>query len=192
MPSGKAPIAESSTVGALMSRRSSPARPLSAGVTSLLTVVCWAVWIYLVLPLVSLLLWAFGIRLFMTELTKGGYDGLLFSLAAYSSVVLVLVGVLALWIVWNVVRYGGSHDRRTVKREEVTDLEVQQAFHLDDSLLATLRNERLLRLDLDKDDCVMMMGAEPSGKVQRAIPAPEHPADPQRAAPPERESTRSG
>jgi poly-beta-1,6-N-acetyl-D-glucosamine biosynthesis protein PgaD len=128
----------------------------------------------------------------MTELTKGGYDGLLFSLAAYSSVVLVLVGVLVLWIVWNVVRYGGSNDRRTVKRAEVTDLEVQQAFHLDDSLLAALRNERLLRLDLDKDDCVVMMGAEPSGKVQRAIPASEHPADPQRAVPRERDSTRSG
>jgi len=192
MPSGKAPIAESSTIAALMSRQWPHRRPLPAGVISLLTVVCWAVWIYLVLPLVSLLLWALGVRLFLGELTKGGYAGLRTSLVAYSSVLLVLVSLLALWILWNVVRYGGSHDRRTVKRAEVTDLEIQQAFHLDDSLLAVLRDERLLRIDLDKDDCVVVIAAAPSGEVRPAVSDSERLADPQRAAPRERGSTRSG
>jgi poly-beta-1,6-N-acetyl-D-glucosamine biosynthesis protein PgaD len=192
MPSGKAPIAESSTIAALRSRQWTHRRPLPAGIISLLTVACWAVWIYLVLPLVSLLLWAFGARLFIAEATKGGYEGLLSSLVAYSSVLLVLVGLLALWILWNVVRYGGSKDRRTVKRAEATDMEIMQAFHLDASLLAVLRGERFLRVDLDKDDCVMVIAAEPSGEAQPAVSPPERLADPQRAAPPERTSTRSG
>jgi len=194
MPSGKARIAETSTIAALMTRQWSHRQPLPAGILSLLTVVCWAVWIYLVLPLVSLLLWALGVRLFAAQLTQGGYDSLLASLAAYSSILFGVAGLLALWIVWNVVRYGGSNDRRTVKRAEVTDLEVQQAFRLDDSLLDVLRGERLLRLDLDQDDCVMVIAAEPSAKLRPAIPVSEPPAAGlQRvAAPPERDSTRSG
>lgn len=194
MPSGKARIAETSTVAALMTRQWSHRQPPPAGILSLLTVGCWAVWIYLVLPLVSLLLWALGVRLFAAQLTQGGYDSLLASLAAYSSILFGVAGLLALWILWNVVRYGGSHDRRTVKRAEVTDLEVQQAFHLDASLLAVLRGERLLRLDLDQDDRVMVIAAEPSAKVRPASPVSEPPAAGlQRvAAAPERGSTRSG
>jgi poly-beta-1,6-N-acetyl-D-glucosamine biosynthesis protein PgaD len=192
MPSGKVPIAESSTIAALRSRQWSRRRPLSAGVISLLTVVCWAVWMYLVLPLVSLLLWALGVRLFLAELTKGGYEGLRTSLVAYSSVVLVLAGLLASWILWNVRRYGGSHDRRTAKRAEVTDLETQRAFHLDESLLAVLRDERLLRIDLDQDDCVVVIAAAPSREVQPAISGSQRLAGPQPASPRERGSTRSG
>jgi biofilm PGA synthesis protein PgaD len=192
MPSGKAPIAESSTVAALMSRQWSHRRPLPAGVVSLLTVVCWAAWLYLVLPLVSLVLWVLGVRLFLADLTEGGYAGLLTSLVAYSSVLLVLVGLLALWILWNVARYGGSNDRRTAKQAEVTDLEVQQAFQLDASLLAVLRDERLLRIDLDPEGCVMVIAAAPSGGVRPAISGAERPGDHQRAAAREPASTRSG
>lgn len=186
MPSGKARIAESSTVTALLTRRWSHRRPLPAGIISLLTVGCWAVWIYLVLPLVSLLLWAFGARLIVAEIQTGGYEGLRTSLVAYSFVLLVLVGLLVLWILWNVVRYGGSNDRRTVKRAEPTDLEVLQAFNLDGSLLAVLRAGRFLRIDLDQDDCVMVMTPEPSGEA--------HPAalDPGLLPSPQRTSTRSG
>jgi len=215
MPSGKALIAESSTVSALMSRQWSHRRPLPAGVVSLLTVVCWAIWVYLVLPLVSLLLWAFGLRLFISEITKGGYEGLRASLVAYSSVLLVLVGLLALWIAWNVTRYGGSHDRRTVKRAEVSDPEIQRAFRLDDSLLAVLRDERLVRIDLDREDCVVVLATERPGTpippIPESLAIPASPAvagagrsaAPDRLAPPsdqraegpvprERDSARSG
>jgi poly-beta-1,6-N-acetyl-D-glucosamine biosynthesis protein PgaD len=156
---GEAPTAETATVKALLSRQWSKRRPLPAGLLSLLTLLFWAVWLYLVLPLVSLLLWAFGVRLFMKELSNGGYEGLRSSLVAYSSTLLVLVVLLALWITWNVVRYGGSHDRRTVKRAEATDLEVRQAFRLDHSILEVIRAERLVRIDLDRDDCVVVIAA---------------------------------
>ncbi|HYU34749.1 MAG TPA: poly-beta-1,6-N-acetyl-D-glucosamine biosynthesis protein PgaD [Thermoanaerobaculia bacterium] len=159
MPSGEAPIGKPSTAKALLSRKWSKRRPLPAGLLSLLTVGFWAVWLYLVMPLVSLLLWAFGVRLFIQEIVADGFEGLRTSLVAYSSILLVLVGLLALWIGWNVVRYGGSHDRRTVKRAEATDQEVRQAFHLDESLLERMRTERLVRIDLDRDDCVVMIAA---------------------------------
>jgi poly-beta-1,6-N-acetyl-D-glucosamine biosynthesis protein PgaD len=191
MPFGKARTAEASTIAALMTRQWSHRRPLPAGVLSLLTVVCWAVWIYLVLPLVSLLFWALGLQLFLTEITRSGFEGLRSSLVAYSSVLLILVGLLALWIFWNVSRYGGSHDRRTEKRAEVTDPEVQRAFRLDDSLLALLRGERLVRIDLDGDDRVMVIAAEPR-PTPPVLPHAEGLAAVQRADPREPDRTRSG
>lgn len=171
MPSGEAPIGRPSTVKALLSRRWSSRRPLPPGLVSLLTVGFWAVWLYLAMPLVSLLLWVFGVRLFLWEIAKDDYGGLRSSLVAYSSILLVLVGLLALWITWNVVRYGGSRDRRTIKQVEATDEEVRKAFRLDDSLLEEMRAERLVRIDLDRDDCVVMMPAVgPQGEI-RAIEA---------------------
>jgi poly-beta-1,6-N-acetyl-D-glucosamine biosynthesis protein PgaD len=201
MPSGKAPIAESSTLDALLARHWSPRRPVPTGVLSVLTLLFWMVWVYLVLPLVSLLLWFFGVRLVFQQIVAGGYEGLRASLAAYSLVLLVLVGLLALWIAWNVVRYGGDNDRRTVRRAEVTDEEVQKAFRLDDSLLSVLRGERLVRIDLDGDGVVVMKAAVPprtagpaieAGPVIEARPALE--AGPNGGAPPQRDrdSRRSG
>lgn len=156
MPSGEAPIAEASTVQALLSRQWSRREPPSRGLVSLLTIGFWAVWLYLVMPLISLLLWVFGVRFFVEELTKDGLEGLRNSLVSYSSILLVLVGLLGLWITWNVVRYGGSNDRRTAKRAEVTDPEIAQAFHLDEGQLATMRAERHVRIDLDRDGRVVL------------------------------------
>ena len=173
MQSGKAPIDRPTTGRALLSRQWSRRLPLPAGLLSLLTVGFWAVWLYLVMPLVSLLLWVFGVRLFLREIATDRFEALHTSLFTYSSILLVLVGLLAFWIAWNVMRYGGSNDRRTVKWAEATDLEVGEAFRLDDSLMEVMRTERLVRIDLDRDDCVVMIGATP----------PEAPGPPAGAGP---------
>lgn len=181
MPFGEAPTVETSTARSLLARQWSRRRPLPAGLISLLTVVFWAVWLYLVMPLISLLLWFFGVRLFIEQFSNGGYEGLRSSVAAYSSVLLVLVGLLALWITWNVVRYGGRHDRRTVKKAEATDQEVREAFHLDESLLGTVRAGRLVRLDLDQDGCVVVIPAAlPQGEGPVAEVGPDGRAAAQR------------
>lgn len=171
MPSGEALIAESSTLDSLMPRQRAHKRPLPTGIVSLLTLLFWGVWLYLVLPLVSLLLWFFGVRLFIQEITKGAYEGLRASLADYSLVLLVLVALLAAWIGWNVSRYGGSKDRRTVRLADVTDREVQKWFRLDESLLSVLRDERFVHVDLDGDGCVMLMATSPIRVASSRMPA---------------------
>ena len=188
MPSGKAPIAESSTVDALLARQWSHRRPLPTGLLALLTVLFWGVWLYLVLPLVSLLLWALGVRFLVEQIRRGGYEGLLGSLITYGVVLLVLVSLLALWIAWNVVRYGGSSDRRTVKRAEVPDWVVRGKFRIDDSLLSVLRAERLVRVDFEGDDVVVIADARPRAMSPAMEAGPVAGPGPQR----ERDSTRSG
>lgn len=157
MQSGEALTVEPSTGKALLSRKWSKRSPLPTGIFSLLTVGFWALWIYLVMPLVSLLLWVFGVRLFLEQ--HSGGEGLGTTMAAYASILLALIGLLALWIAWNVMRYGGRNDRRTVKRAEASDERVQEAFRLDDSLLGLMRDGRSVRIDLDRDGCVMVIPA---------------------------------
>ena len=191
MPPGKAPIAESSTVDALLARQWSHRRPLPTGFLALLTVLFWGVWLYLVLPLVSLLLWAFGVRFLVEQIRLGGYEGLLGSLITYGMVLLVFVSLLALWIAWNVVRYGGSSDRRTVKRAEVPDWVVRGKFRIDDGHLSVLRAERLVRVAFEGDDVVVIADAWPRAMSPASPPIPAGPdagPAPQR----ERDSMRSG
>ena len=157
MPSGRAPIAETSSVESLLQRRWSHRRSVPTSLLSLLTAICWAVWFYLVLPLVGVLLWILGIRLFVEQMQSGGFDALRQALMSYAETLLVIVGLLALWILWNVVRYGGAKNRRNVKQPWVTDLEVSQSFRLDDSLLETLRGARRVRVDVDEDECVVLL-----------------------------------
>jgi poly-beta-1,6-N-acetyl-D-glucosamine biosynthesis protein PgaD len=191
MPSGEALIAETSTVDALLARHWSHRRPVPTGLFALLTVFFWVGWLYLVLPLVSLLLWAFGVRFFMEQIRQGGYEGLIASLLAYSTVLLVIVSLLALWIAWNVVRYGGDSDRRTVKREEVPDWVVRGAFRLEDRLLTVLRDKRLVRVDFDSDGVVVIADARPRA-VSPASPAIEAGPDAGPSTQRDRDSTRSG
>jgi biofilm PGA synthesis protein PgaD len=194
---GKAPIAESSTVDALLARQWSHRRPLPTGLLALLTALFWGVWLYLLLPLVSLLFWAFGVRFLVEQISQGGFEGLLGSLINYGVVLLVLVSLLALWIAWNVVRYGGSSDRRTVKRAEVPDWVVRETFRVDNSLLAVLRAERLVRVDFKGDDVVVIADAGPRAMTPASPGTPETPAitagpDAGPAPQRDRDSTRSG
>jgi len=193
MLSGEAPIAEVSSVDSMLARQWSRKRPLPTGILSALTLLFWGVWLYLVLPLVSLVLWVFGVRFFIRKIAEGGYEALLASLLAYSSVLLVLMGLLALWIAWNVVRYGGDKDRRTAKREEVDDSKVREAFDLDESLLSALRGQRFVRVDLNGGGLVVISATTPWMAAPALAVAPPPPALPE-GGPPQRvpESTRSG
>jgi biofilm PGA synthesis protein PgaD len=127
-------------------------------VLGVLTALFWALWVYLVLPLAGLLLWAVGVRLFVHRLAESGYRALLSSLLAYSSVLLILVGLLVLWMAWNIMRYGGSSDRRTARRPDVPDPAVAAAFRIDGSLLDVLRSGHKVRIDLDADDRIVVLG----------------------------------
>jgi biofilm PGA synthesis protein PgaD len=156
MRSGAARIDEASTIAELR-RRGSRAKPVPAGMLGALTVACWAVWIYLVLPLVSLFLWVSGVKLFVAENPAGSYRALTRTLLSYSSVLVILVGLLAIWIFWNVARYAGKLDRRTVKRPEVANAEVWKSFRLDASIGQSLRAARSMRVDLDREGCLVVV-----------------------------------
>lgn len=81
----------------------------------LATLVMWIVWLYLWLPLVSLLAWIAGVELFYEHMIKlGGYQGLLAQLHWY---IMAVIGISVLWVYWvefNRRRFQGRDRRNRV------------------------------------------------------------------------------
>ena len=85
-----------------------------------ITTLFWLVWLYLIMPLVSLLLWLVGVQLFMDEMiVRGGLQALIEELLRYGLVVLAMLAATLLWVNWNLRHYGG-HNKRTHQPQPVS------------------------------------------------------------------------
>jgi poly-beta-1,6-N-acetyl-D-glucosamine biosynthesis protein PgaD len=62
---------------------------------------CWSLWIYFLIPLVSLSGWLMGVRKFSAEVRWfGGYKSLIELLEMYG---LTILGILIAWMLWTLV-----------------------------------------------------------------------------------------
>lgn len=139
-------------------RRFPPRRgPAEIGLFAFLTILAWGLWIYLVLPLLGLVLWWLGIERVVEEVMSVRYDHLAQTLLSYTGVFLVMISLLGLWVLWNVLCYGGTVRPDEQPRQVV---EPTRAFELGRRDLAVLRNGRVVRVDLDTDDRVQVLEGE--------------------------------
>lgn len=177
MRPGRAPIVDGErmeTVRQPWHRRWPPRRgPAEIGLVAFLTVFCWGLWIHLVLPLAGLVLWWLGIERLVDEVFTVHYDDLSQTLLSYTGVFLVIASLFGLWVLWNVVCYGGTV-RPDAKLPRVGIAEVRTAFGLDQADLDTLRRSRVVHVDLDHDDRVRVRTTgSPAASVGReAVGAP--------------------
>ena len=117
-----------------------------------ITTLFWLAWIYLVMPLVSLLLWGLGIRLFVNEmLVRGGYEALLGEMGSYSLVVLAMLVTTLIWVYWNQRRYG-RHEQRIQQPTPVSLAEIAATTGLSLGAIQAIRAKRCLRITFDDDD----------------------------------------
>ncbi len=114
-----------------------------------LTALVWAVWIYLWLPLVSLLAWFLGAQRFVDVVLPLQQREDLLTLQQYAAILLLTIVVTALWSLYN-LRHFGHHDRRHAP-SPIDDAEIAQDFHLRPQILADLRDSRRATLDVDED-----------------------------------------
>jgi biofilm PGA synthesis protein PgaD len=151
-----------------------PSRPLRRSAQWLpgvfITGLFWMVWLYLVLPLVSLLLWVFGVQLFMDEiLAHGGYQALLRELSAYGVVVLVMLVAILLWVVWN-VRHYGRHEMRIHQPLSTADAEISGFAGIPLDTVHNMQQARFVTIAFDeRDRPVPEFGAE---KQKAPLPGP--------------------
>lgn len=81
--------------------------------STIITLIFWAFWFYLWLPLISLIAWVLGIDLLYDRMVvKGGFDAFVASLPAYVLVIVTMGTLLVIWGVYNLQRFRG-HERRT-------------------------------------------------------------------------------
>ncbi len=87
------------------------------------TTFMWALWIYLFLPLLNMVLWLLGIHYFYLELIeKAGYLHLLFLLRDTGISLVVILVLLRAWGYYNYVRFGRRNRRKTVSKTTVDEL----------------------------------------------------------------------
>jgi len=94
----------------------------------LVTFISWSLWVYLITPLLSLVVWGLGAYLFMDKmLTAAGYQALL-NTAGFFVLIAVMWVSLASWIVWNKKRYAGKRNRRSRSLPTVTMDDMSKAM----------------------------------------------------------------
>jgi biofilm PGA synthesis protein PgaD len=96
-------------------------------ISGVLTLVFWAIWFYLWLPLLALIAWAIGLQqAYKYMIVLGGYQEVLRLLGIYTLIILLLGGSLYAWATYNILRYGRLA-KRSGSRAQTTE-EVARYF----------------------------------------------------------------
>lgn len=104
------------------------AKPTSwrVGAELVITALFWGMWLYFILPLVSLLLWFAGIYIFVEQMVMlGGYQSFLDQLLEYGLVILGMMLLTLIWVSWN-KQYSGASNKRLRQPAPVTSKEVAE------------------------------------------------------------------
>lgn len=102
----------------------------------------WFVWLYLLAPLASLLLWLVGIHFFAAEMfERGGYQALIHQLVNYGVASLAIFCVVVAWMIWNKRRYG-SHNTRTMQPPYVSVSELSEFSGVKVSEISRLQSSK--------------------------------------------------
>ena len=118
----------------------------------MITVIFWGLWIYLVTPLLSLVLWFIGIYLFVDRMiTLGGYQAFAEQLVNYGAAVFVMWLALTLWVIWNLRRYG-QRNRRHEPPPYVTNDQIAEAMHLSTKTISRAHESRDIHLHFDQHE----------------------------------------
>ena len=117
---------------------------------TLMTAGMWGVYLYLWVPLISLLAWLLGFEFAYDVMVRaGGARELVGVLQTYAGVIFVIFVVVTVWSLSNRARYR-SHNRRhagpTVPDESMADY-----FRVDAATLRQLRTTRRIELSFDAD-----------------------------------------
>ncbi len=117
---------------------------------SFITFVFWAVWIYLWLPLLSLLAWLVGINLFYQRMIVESGLKPFFELAGWYILTVLLIAMAVMgWAGYNRFRYGGRKERRRGVHV-VEHGDIARQFGVDADKLRVWQREKRLAIHHDE------------------------------------------
>lgn len=113
------------------------------------TLICWLLWLYLFVPLLSLVAWVLGATLIYQTLLQGLQVEELRAIAvSYGSGILLLAGVFVTWAFTSYLRFRDVDRRRPAGR--VDDERLRRGHHLSAEELAALRSAQRLVVSADQ------------------------------------------
>ncbi len=117
-----------------------------------ITMGAWAVWVYLFLPLLSLLAWAMGFDIFGRYMLQAEGPGYLITLTGYAVVVAIAALIILGWSRYQYWRFAGRDRRQSSSR--VTDSMTCERFHISPADLKRIHDSRVVVLYLDEQGWV--------------------------------------
>lgn len=116
---------------------------------TLMTAAMWLVYLYLWVPLLSLVAWLLGLELaYDVMIRSGGARDLGSVLIVYLVIIVVIFCGVTTWSLTNRYRFGHLHRRKA--QRQVSDAEMSQYFGVAAGMLDTLRSARRVRVDVDE------------------------------------------
>ncbi len=123
----------------------------------LITAIAWGLWVYLAMPLVTLLMWAIGIRLLVVQqVMLEGYRGLLSVVGYYIAGAMAIGLVLMLINIQNRRRFRGK-DRRAFAKESSAE-DIAQQFGVPSEFIDKMRNAKIATVDIEHGQPVVELG----------------------------------
>ncbi len=108
---------------------------------------CWAMWIYLLIPLVTLTSWVLGDKKMINEMRWfGGYKSLLELLQIYFISLLVMAG---LWLIWIVYRALLTFSIKKIPISLVTDANLCDFYQVKNTELQACRQAKQITMFYD-------------------------------------------
>ncbi len=114
-----------------------------------LTLVAWSLWLYLWLPLINLIAWLLGFKVFYQHMiVLGGYAGFLQLLGVYFVIILLIGMTLLSWALYNQIRFRGKDRRGAVPPARNED--VARFFGVSEEELQAAQKTRRLVISFDE------------------------------------------
>lgn len=129
---------------------------------STLTLVAWAVWMYLWLPVVTIVAWYLGVRTFIREIMLPDRAVVLTLVLSYLAVIIVMGVILVVWSRYNLRRFRDLDRRRA--SPPVTDQVILEWFRCSPENMERLRVEKSVTVEYDEEGVILAV--EPGSKVQ--------------------------
>jgi biofilm PGA synthesis protein PgaD len=112
---------------------------------STVTLAFWMLYVYLWLPLLTLVAWWVGVKLFNYQMIQlNGYQGLIDQLGLYSIIIVILSFSLIGWAEIDRMRF--KNQLRRVDHLPLTDREIAMKLNLQERQLTQLREKESLKV----------------------------------------------
>jgi poly-beta-1,6-N-acetyl-D-glucosamine biosynthesis protein PgaD len=115
-----------------------------------ITVVCWGVYLYLLLPMFTLVLWIFGIQTIFDQIIgERGYEELIRLLENGGITTLVILLLISGWTYYNYLWFMRRGERRGNQVRISSDVEMSAMLETDITAMEEIRNARRLEIRVD-------------------------------------------
>jgi biofilm PGA synthesis protein PgaD len=117
------------------------------------TFIFWMIYIYLWLPLITLVAWWFGAKLFNLQMIQlEGYKGLLGNLGLYTIIIVVISLILIGWAELDRMRF--KDKLRRLVNNTVTVEEIAKKYNMHEHELTQLRQKKSMLVHFSADGLI--------------------------------------